>query len=262
MKRLLKLGILFLILVPVILSGCEDEDSDVNTELTYYEIFEIINDNAKATKNNYLVNAEIITTIYRSDESNPSEILSISYTNKYDGTNLYIYEQTISASKDENGKDVTSTMLVENTYYNNKRYVNYVSNIGDQFEAEETVVENQEVPLNNLVQLELPLTENLFLNATYSNENGKNVIIIPASTKVCAIITSTMLPSLKLGINENATSYEGSLQYIYDDSYNFIGLILNTHIHLNDDSHLAYDYSFKLELKQFGNVLVEDPETK
>lgn len=263
MKRLFKFFILCILSSALLLCGCEEEpENDDALPLTYYEIFQIVNNNAANANSNYLVNAEIMTTVYKGDETNPSELLSISYTNQYDGENLYIYEQTITVSKDEEGKDVSTTFLVENTYYDNQRYVSYVSSIGDKVEAEETVVPNQETPTKDLVNLSLSLSNTHFTNARYSKEHGKNVIIIPASIDVCAMVTTYMLPSLQIGISSDAHAYEGSLQYIYDDAYNFIGVILSTHIHLDDGSGLAFDYEFKLELAASGNCVVSNPKEK
>lgn len=263
MKKIIKFYILCILVFSFILCGCDKEPENVEpAPLTYYDIFQIVNANAASVKSNYLVNAEILTTVYNGDETNPSQFLSISYTNEYDGKNLYIYEQTITVSKDNEGKDVSTTLIVANTYYDNQRYVSYVSGIGDEINAEEAVVPNQEVPINDLANLALSLTSSHFTNARYSNENGKNVIIIPASIDVCAMVTSKMLPSLKIGISADAHAFEGSLQYIYDDAYNFIGLILSTHIHLADGSGLAFDYEYKLELTESGNCVVNDPNDK
>lgn len=261
MKRLIKIFICSLLIGSFALFGCEEEpDQNSGSPLTYFEIFNIVNENVETVHSNYLVNAEIETFIYDGDESSPSQILSISYTNKYDGKNLYIYEETITVGQDNAGNTASTTLLIENTYYEDKRYVSYVSNETGETVAEETVVPSSGIPDNSLVDLSLPLTNSDFANARYSEEAGRKVLIIPATIEICAIVTTTMLPSLNLGISANANAYDGTLQYIYDDSYNFVGVILDTHIHLDDGSGLAYDFIFKLELEEYGGIIIENPE--
>ena len=263
MKRLLRMFIILLCISSFILYGCdEDPKSDDNQELTAYEIFQIVNENASSVHSNYLVNAEILINVYNNDETTPSQIVKVSYTNEHDGKNLYIYEETTTIGKNEEGKDVASTSIVQETFYDNNRYVSYVTNVSGEIESEDTIVKDQEIPSNYYVNLALPFPSNKFDYAKVSKENANNVITIPASIDVCAIITTKMLPSLNMGISASAYAYEGTLQYIYDDSYNFIGVILDAHIHLDDDAGLAFDYIYKLELAEHGNVQVKKPLEK